>query len=64
MLPSVVIVVRPFSFENGDQEIYRDMLAEELRKSNVDVWAYGLMPNHLHLILNPQQSDLMGRALG
>jgi putative transposase len=40
-------------FENGDHEIDRDMLAEQLRKSNVDVWAYCLMPNHLHLILNP-----------
>jgi putative transposase len=51
-------------FENGDHEIYRDTLAEQLPKSNVEVWAYCLMPNHLHLILNPQQSDLMGRALG
>jgi putative transposase len=40
------------------------MLAEQLRKSSVEVWAYCLMPNHVHLILNPQQSDFMGRALG
>jgi REP element-mobilizing transposase RayT len=43
-------------FEDGDHEIYCDMLAEQLRKSSVEVWAYCLMPNHVHLILNPQQS--------
>jgi putative transposase len=51
-------------FEDEDHEIYCDMLAEQLRKSSIEVWAYCLMPNHLHLILNPQQSDFMGRALG
>jgi hypothetical protein len=26
--------------------------------------AYCLMPNHVHLILNPQQADRLGRAVG
>jgi putative transposase len=51
-------------FEDGDQEIYCDMLAEQLRKSDVEVWAYCLMPNHVHLILKPREADGMGRALG
>jgi REP element-mobilizing transposase RayT len=51
-------------FEEGDQQIYCDMLAEQSRKLNVEIWAYCLMPNHLHLIMNPQQADGMGRALG
>jgi putative transposase len=51
-------------FEDGDQEIYCDMLAEQLRKSDVEVWAYCLLPNHVHLILKPRQADGMGRALG
>jgi hypothetical protein len=38
-------------FEDGDQEIYRDLLAEQTRKAEVEVWAYCLMPNHVHLIL-------------
>jgi REP element-mobilizing transposase RayT len=38
-------------FEDGDHEIYCDMLAEQLRKSSVEVWAYCLMPDHVHLIL-------------
>jgi putative transposase len=33
-------------FADGDQRIYCDMLAEQLRKFSVEVWAYCLMPNH------------------
>ena len=40
------------------------MLAEQLHKFNVEVWAYCLMPNHVHLILTPQGADGMSRALG
>jgi putative transposase len=42
----------PIFFEDGDQEIYRDLLGEQARKADVEVWAYCLMPNHVHLILN------------
>ena len=27
--------------EDGDQEIYRDLLAEQTRKAGVEVWYYG-----------------------
>jgi putative transposase len=30
----------------------------------VEVWAYCLMPNHVHLILTPHGEDGMSRALG
>jgi len=33
-------------FEDGDQEVYRDLLAEQTRKAGVEVWSYCLMPNH------------------
>jgi putative transposase len=51
-------------FEDGDQQLYCDMLAEQLGKFNVEVWAYCLMPNHVHVILTPQGADGMSRALG
>ena len=51
-------------FEDGDQQLYCDMLGEQLRKFRVEVWAYCLMPNHVHLILTPQGADGMSRALG
>jgi putative transposase len=40
-------------FEDGDEEVYRGLLAEGRRKARVEVWAYCLMPNHVHLILIP-----------
>ncbi|MGD0192186.1 MAG: transposase [Rhizomicrobium sp.] len=51
-------------FEAGDQEIYRDLLAEHCSKSCVEVWAYCLMPNHVHLILAPSDGEGLARALG
>lgn len=51
-------------FEDGNQEIYCYRVAEQLRKSDVEVWAYCLMPNHVHLILKPREAAGMGRALG
>ena len=39
--------------ENGDQDIYRDLLAEQAQKARVEIWAYCLMPNHVHLIAVP-----------
>src|ERR1700677_2421547 len=54
----------PIFFEDGDQEIYRDLLGEQARKADVKVWAYCLMPNHVHLILNPRQADGLGREVG
>ena len=50
-------------FEDDDREIYRDLLGEQVRKAEVEVCAYRLMPNHVHLILNPRQSDGLGRAV-
>jgi putative transposase len=51
-------------FEDGDHQLYCDTLAEQLRKSSVEVWAYCLMPNHVHLILTKQGADGMSRAIG
>src|ERR1700677_508374 len=51
-------------FEDGDQAIYCDIVAEQLRKSDVEVWAHCLMPNHVHLILKPREAGGMGWALG
>jgi putative transposase len=51
-------------FEDGDHEIYRDLLAEQALKAGVEVWAYCLMPNHVHLILTPSTALGLGRAVG
>jgi putative transposase len=54
----------PIFFEDGDQDIYCDLLAENARKCRVDVWAWCLMPNHVHLILVPEDGAGLARAIG
>jgi putative transposase len=54
----------PIFFEDGDQDIYCDLLAEQMRRARVEVWAYCLMPNHVHLILTPETAEGMAQALG
>ncbi|HEY4354503.1 MAG TPA: transposase [Acidobacteriaceae bacterium] len=51
-------------FREGDHEIYKDLLAEQVDKWQVEVWAYCFMPNHVHLILNPATPEGLGRAVG
>jgi putative transposase len=42
-------------FGDGDYALYRDLLATHCRESEVEVWAWCLMPNHVHLILVPSR---------
>ncbi len=51
-------------FEPSDYALYRDLLAERCRKASVEVWAYCLMPNHVHLVLTPRTPDGLARAIG
>jgi putative transposase len=51
-------------FDDGDYAAYRDLLAESCRAADVAVWAYCLMPNHVHLILVPSDRDGLRAALG
>ena len=50
-------------FADGDYALYRDLLAEACRAADVAVWAWVLMPNHVHLILVPADADGLRRAL-
>jgi putative transposase len=50
-------------FSDADYALYRDLLAEHSAKANVEVWAWVLMPNHVHLILTPSDEDGLRRAL-
>ena len=51
-------------FSPADYRAYVDLLAEHCRAAGVAVWAYCLMPNHVHLILVPRDEDGLRRALG
>jgi len=51
-------------FGDEDHELYRDLLSSQCRRQGIAVWAYCLMPNHVHLILVPDREEALGRALG
>ncbi len=44
-------------FEDGDYLLYKRLLAEAAERAGTAVWAYCLMPNHVHLILVPKTED-------
>lgn len=50
-------------FEDADYALYRDLLREHCAAAGVAVWAWVLMPNHVHLILVPGDEDGLRRAL-
>ncbi len=50
-------------FSDEDYAAYRDLLADAAREARVGVWAWCLMPNHVHLILCPADEDGLRRAL-
>ena len=47
-----------------DYTAYLYLVSEWCERWAVEVWAYCLMPNHVHLIAVPQCEDGLGRALG
>jgi putative transposase len=50
-------------FTDADYHLYRALLAEAAAKAGTEVWAYCLMPNHVHLILTPRDADGLRRTL-
>ncbi len=51
-------------FERQDREFYLQLLEEKAGKYRIEVWAYCLMDNHVHLIVVPGEEDLLARAIG
>jgi putative transposase len=51
-------------FNDGDYQEYLRLMAEWLTKSDVTVWAYCLMPNHVHLLAVPNVADGLRRGIG
>jgi len=44
-------------FEADDYRLYRRLIATAARRARTAVWAYCLMPNHVHLIVTPADED-------
>jgi len=51
-------------FCDEDFALYVDLMSIACRRLGVEVWAYCLMPNHVHLIVVPESEDGLRRAIG
>ena len=51
-------------FSAADYRLYLRIAAQEFAAARVQVWAYCLMPNHVHLIAVPSDAAGLARAVG
>ena len=51
-------------FNAGDYEYYLELLKEWCKEEELEVWAYCLMTNHVHLIISPSNHSNLSRAIG
>jgi len=51
-------------FCDEDYGAYVELMADWCGERGVEIWAYCLMPNHVHLIAVPQSEDGLARAIG
>jgi putative transposase len=54
---------QPTFFHDRDYALYKSLLAKHARASGVAVWAWCLMPNHVHLILVPETATALTDCL-
>jgi putative transposase len=55
---------QPTFFSDRDYALYLKLLHEWCAKAGTRIWAWCLMPNHVHLILVPSHEDGLRAALG
>jgi len=55
---------QPTFFCGGDDQCYLELMAQLHNPEQVEIWAYCLMPNHVHLIAVPQSADGLRQAIG
>ena len=51
-------------FSDDDYRSYLELMAEWCTRCGVEVWAYCLMPNHVHLVAVPSTSGGLASAIG
>jgi len=51
-------------FDDEDYEMYLSLMREWCLSSGVEIWAYCLMPNHVHLIVVPESELSLARGIG
>ncbi|MEW6617838.1 MAG: transposase [bacterium] len=51
-------------FYREDYEYYIELRGEWCNRSGIEIWAYCLMPNHVHLIAVPKIEESFARGIG
>ncbi len=51
-------------FEEGDYALYLDLLAAAAERAHTEIWAYCLMPNHVHIVLTPSDDHGLSSTFG
>ena len=51
-------------FQDGDYEYYLELLKTWCHSEGIDIWAYCLMTNHVHLIVTPKKRSNFAKAVG
>ena len=51
-------------FEDRDYALYLNLLKANCQQQQLSIWAYCLMPNHVHLIALPKSKTAMAKAMG
>ncbi len=51
-------------FSAADHRLYIELMAAWCARGGVEIWAYCLMPNHVHLIAAPESAEGLGWAIG
>ena len=51
-------------FCDNDYQVYIELMAEWCGRCGVAIWAYCLMPNHVHFIMVPDSEEGLRRAIG
>ena len=51
-------------FNQKDYSFYLDLMARWCHHNQSEVWAFCLMPNHVHLVVVPKGEDNLARGIG
>ena len=50
-------------FSSDDYQHYQSLLKKHTAEAGVEIWSWVLMPNHVHMILVPQDADGIRAAM-
>lgn len=50
-------------FQKADYQYYVELLSEFSQQAGTEIWAWCLMPNHVHLVMVPKYEDGLRAAL-